>query len=83
MKKKINELCGNDLKQICKKHFNYQTYDTCKNCPLQIDSIHCVKGLVEEQSQLAEKLVQVNELLENCMGREIEVEETIIATKKG
>ena len=74
MKKKVNELCGNDLKQICKKYFNYNTYDTCKDCPLKVDSIHCVKGLVEEQSQLTMKLVQVNKLLDSCMEMKVEVD---------
>ena len=75
MKKKVNELCGNVLKKICKKYFNYYTYDTCKDCPLKVNSIHCVKGLVEEKSQLTMKLVQVDELLDSCMKMEIEVEE--------
>ena len=75
MKKKINELCGNDLKNICKKYFTYSNYDTCKNCPLQVKEIHCVKGLVEEQAQLTMKLVQVNQLLDECYDMEIEVEE--------
>lgn len=76
MKKKIKDLTDNDLKNICNKYFNvYSGYDTCENCPLKVKVIHCVKGLVEEQAQLTTKLVQVNQLLDECYDMEINVEE--------
>ena len=75
MKKKVNELCGNDLKRICKKYFHKDFYDSCKDCPLKVKVIHCIKGLVEEQAKLAMRLVEVNQLLDECYNMEIEVEE--------
>ena len=75
MKKKINELSDRDLNNICNKYFNVSSgYDTCEGCPLKVKVIHCVKGLVEEKSQLTTKLVQVNQLLDECYDMEIEVE---------
>ena len=75
MQKKISELLDTDMMEICKKYFNKDFNDTCKNCPLQVNVIYCVKGLVEEQTKLGTKLFEVNQLLDECYDMEIEVEE--------
>lgn len=75
MKKKVSELWYPDLKRICEKYFHKDFYDSCKGCPLKVKQIHCVKGLVEEESNLLKKLSQVQELLKEGLQMEIEVEE--------
>ena len=75
MQKKVSELWYPILKRICAKYFHKDFYDSCKDCPLKVKQIYCVKGLVEEESNLLKKLSQVQELLKEGLQMEIEVEE--------
>lgn len=75
MKKSIGELYYPDLKRICEKYFHKDFYDSCKGCPLKVKQIHCVKGLLEEESNLLKKFSQVQELLKESLQIEIEVED--------
>ena len=80
----IKEICQNvknnvprptKLIFVQEKYFHKDIYDSCKDCPLKVKQIHCVKGLVEEESNLLKKLSQVQELLKEGLQMEIEVEE--------
>ena len=83
MKKKINDLCGNNLNNICYPPTGY--YPNCSKCPLCIKNInpecppkenfYCIKWLVHEQSELTMRLVEINEILDKYANAEIEVEE--------
>ena len=77
MQKKISELLYTDMMEICKKYFNKDVNDTCKNCPLQVKEIHCVKGLVDDRIELKKKLDNTDRLIEEFLTqnkhKEIEV----------
>lgn len=77
MQKKISELLYTDMMEICKKYFNYSNYDTCKNCPLQVKVIHCLKGLLDDQIELKKKLDNTDRLIEEFLienkNKEVEV----------
>lgn len=78
MKKKINELSNDDLKNICDKYFNvYSGYDTCENCPLKINVIHCLKGLLDDKIKLKKRLDDIDKLIEEFLiknkNKEVEV----------
>ena len=82
MKKKINELCGNNLNKICFPPAGY--YPNCGSCPLRIKNInpdcpsnenfYCIKQLVNEKSKLNMRLTEINEVLDKYKNIEIEVE---------
>lgn len=74
MSKKVKNLLWTDILEICKKFYNKDSYDTCKNCPLKVDTIHCLKGLLDEKVELEKKLIRVDKLVENFLDKNKETE---------
>ena len=75
MKKKINKLSNKERYDTCSKYYIRDAYDTCKDCPLQIDTIHCFNGVTEEIREVKTKLRDLEELLRKVKDKEIEVAE--------
>ena len=75
MKKKISKLSKKERIKICLKYYNRDFFDTCKDCPLQIDIIHCFNGVIEELEKTKNKVEDLTELLRSVQDKEIEVEE--------
>lgn len=83
MKKKINELCGNDLYKICYPPTGH--YPNCTTCPLRVKNInpdcppkevfYCIKDLIDEKSKLVMRLSYLEKILDKYDNSEIEVEE--------
>ena len=76
MKKNVKYLLYTDMLEICKKYYNKDFYDTCKDCPLRVKQIHCLKGLLDEQAELIKKLGRVDGLIKEFLtnNKEMEIE---------
>ena len=73
MKKKISKLTKKERIKICLKYYNRDFFDTCKDCPLQIDNIHCFNGVIGELEKTKNKVEDLTELLRSVQDKEIEV----------
>ena len=74
MVKRIKELSYNEIDIICAEHYQKDFFDTCKDCPLKVKVISCVKGLIAEREALKKQLERVEEQLNEALEKEIEVE---------
>ncbi len=74
MLKNIDKLSTKERTEICSKYLNWNADDTCKGCPLQIDTIHCYNGVVEELGDVKSKLEDLEKLLHKVKDKEIEVD---------
>lgn len=72
---KISKLSKKERIDICLKYYNKDAFDTCKDCPLQIDTIHCYNGVLEELREAKNKVADLIDLLREVNDKEIEVEE--------
>lgn len=59
---------------MCKKYYGKDAFDTCKDCPLQIDVIHCYNGVLEELREAKIKIANLMDLLKKIKDKEIEVD---------
>ena len=73
MKKKISKLSEKERIVICKKYYDRDAFDTCKDCPLQIDTIHCYNGVLGELRNVKIKVANLMGLLQKIKDQEIEV----------
>lgn len=74
MKKKISKLSEKERISVCKKYYNIDTF-ACKDCPLQIDAVHCYNGVLGELKDAKSKVANLMDLLQEVKDKEIEVEE--------
>lgn len=75
MKKKISKLSKKERVKICLKYYNKDFFDTCKDCPLQIDNIHCFNGVIKDLKSAKNKVAVLTYLVRSIKDQEIEVEE--------
>ena len=71
--KKISKLTRKQRINICTKYYNKDAFDTCKDCPLRIDTIHCCNGVIEDLKEAKNKVADLTELLRSIKDQEIEV----------
>lgn len=70
---KISKLSKKERTKISLKYYNKDAFDTCKDCPLQIDTIHCYNGVLEELREAKNKVSDLIDLLQEVNDKEIEV----------
>ena len=75
MKKKLSELSKKERNEICLKHFNKNFFNTCENCPLLIEIIHCYNGSIEDLQKAKNKVAIITKRLKTYGDKEIEVED--------
>ena len=71
---RISKLSKEERAKICSRYYNKDAFDTCKDCPLQIDTIHCYNGVLYELKKTKEKVANLAELLQCVKDKEIEVD---------
>lgn len=75
MKKAISKLSQKERVSICTKYYNKNAFDTCKDCPLQIDTIHCYNGVLGDLMDAKNKVTDLMDLLQEVKDKEIEVDD--------